>query len=273
MTYYTGKIYYFGEDGKRVKSVDVLVDESTNANVKPDNKYIYHFDSSSAMSNKIDITISRDYQYDIDSRTIKTDLTVKNDVEKTISNNKYNSDKNMQEINKYTFGVYEQDNNLDNGEEKIDWIIIDENEKEYVLLSEYVLECNSYDDYDIYKPYNESGLGHWLNDYFLWSAFTIEEQNKIIKKNGVFINIPKIEDVNIVKEKFGDEKIKAYPTKYAIKHGAELSEDGHTSYWLDEKADDNKVKWIGATGKIYDEGQDLRLRKGDGIRLIIHVKK
>ena len=43
-----------------------------------------------------------------------------------------------------TFGRYEQDNNLDNGPEEIDWIVLDIQGDKALLLSKYGLDAKQY---------------------------------------------------------------------------------------------------------------------------------
>lgn len=45
-----------------------------------------------------------------------------------------------------TFGRYEQDNNLGNGPEPIEWIVLDSNNGEVLLLSKYGLDVKKYND-------------------------------------------------------------------------------------------------------------------------------
>ena len=79
-----------------------------------------------------------------------------------------------------TFGRYEQDNNLDNGPEPIEWLVLDVQDGKALLLSRYGLDA---------KPYHSKGAGvtwefcslrAWLNNDFLKAAFSIEEQSAIL---------------------------------------------------------------------------------------------
>lgn len=79
-----------------------------------------------------------------------------------------------------TFGRYEQDNNLENGTEPIEWLVLDVQDGRALLISKYGL---------ISKPYHRKcrsvtweicTLRHWLNGAFLAEAFTDEEQNDIV---------------------------------------------------------------------------------------------
>ena len=40
-----------------------------------------------------------------------------------------------------TFGEYEQDGNIINGKEPIEWIVADSNDGNYLLVSRYILDC------------------------------------------------------------------------------------------------------------------------------------
>ena len=45
----------------------------------------------------------------------------------------------------FIFGKYEQDNNEDNGDEPIEWRVLDKNEKGILLISEYILDYTKFD--------------------------------------------------------------------------------------------------------------------------------
>ena len=83
------------------------------------------------------------------------------------------------------FGHYEQDNNVNNGKEDIEWLVVDDNANNILLLSKYVLDCvsNGENNYK-YKKYENSEVAKWLNDEFLNTAFTDDETSKLaIVKN------------------------------------------------------------------------------------------
>ena len=79
------------------------------------------------------------------------------------------------------FGSYEQDGNLSDGSEPIEWMILDENEDEITLISRYVLDYVQYNKE--FKPVTWSGcfLRKWLNDDFYNSAFSEDEKNSLIQ--------------------------------------------------------------------------------------------
>ncbi len=79
-----------------------------------------------------------------------------------------------------TMGVYEQDNDTSNGVEPIEWIVLDINEEQVLLLSKYVLCSKKYDYSTEIKGWAMSEIYQWLNNDFLNSSFTDEERQKII---------------------------------------------------------------------------------------------
>ena len=77
------------------------------------------------------------------------------------------------------FGNYEQDNDLANGEEPIEWIVLDKSDNRLLVISRYVLDSQEYNPSGIYSSYDKSSLYQWLNNSFLYSAFNAEEQQMI----------------------------------------------------------------------------------------------
>ena len=89
-----------------------------------------------------------------------------------------------------TFGHYEQDNNLNNGQEEIDWIVLDYDaaENKALLLSRYGLDSKKYHErynygYDERYTWEKCSLRSWLNGEFLKTAFTAEEQQEVLITN------------------------------------------------------------------------------------------
>lgn len=79
-----------------------------------------------------------------------------------------------------TFGTYEQDNNMNNGTEDIEWIVLDKQGDSILLISKYALDCKPYhsgSEEQITWPY--SSLRNWLNIDFLSTAFSELEQRHI----------------------------------------------------------------------------------------------
>ena len=82
---------------------------------------------------------------------------------------------------KIYFGSYEQDNNLSNGAEQIEWMIIDENEDNFLVLSTSALEALPFmETTDKTLSWEESYVRAWLNGEFYENAFSTEEKAKIV---------------------------------------------------------------------------------------------
>ena len=78
------------------------------------------------------------------------------------------------------FGHYEQDNNLNNGQEEIEWIVLDVQAGKSMLISRYGLDTKPYNTSYINIGWERCTLRKWLNSDFLKAAFSIEEQFSIL---------------------------------------------------------------------------------------------
>lgn len=79
-----------------------------------------------------------------------------------------------------TFGRYEQDNNLDNGPEEIEWIVLDVQDGKALLLSQYALDAKPYNTEGTDITWEQCTLRAWLNQDFLKIAFDEKEQFVIL---------------------------------------------------------------------------------------------
>ncbi len=81
-----------------------------------------------------------------------------------------------------TFGAYEQDNNLDNGPEPIEWRVLEVKDGRALVVSVYALEYMPYhgaiaEDKSI--TWETWDLRAWLNGEFIATAFTEAERERI----------------------------------------------------------------------------------------------
>ena len=74
------------------------------------------------------------------------------------------------------FGSYEQDGDLSNGPEPIEWIVLDQNENGTLLLSRYILAAQAFDTEKKESSWEESTLRTWMNQDFYQEAFDGEQQ-------------------------------------------------------------------------------------------------
>lgn len=98
------------------------------------------------------------------------------------------SDTDMSKVNvgdTVYWGLYEQDNDLDNGTEPVEWVVIDADDDSVLLMSKYIIDVHKYnseynhDEGETSFWYN-SELREYLNDDFFNLAFTDYEQNFMI---------------------------------------------------------------------------------------------
>lgn len=79
------------------------------------------------------------------------------------------------------FGKYEQDGNLGNGPEPIEWLVIESNENGCTLLSKKILESKLYHNDKVDRlNWEMCSLRQWLNNEFYNAAFSKKEKESII---------------------------------------------------------------------------------------------
>ena len=137
-----------------------------------------------------------------------------------------------------TFGAYEQDNNLTNGKEPIEWLVLekDEEKSKALLLSRYALDYQQYDSAES-RSWDESFLNSWLLNDFRNEAFS-ETEEKELRTDLHYSanNHTTIEEVFLLTsgeaERYfsADKSRQCEATAYAITRGAEA--DGSTQWWL-----------------------------------------
>ena len=75
------------------------------------------------------------------------------------------------------FGNYPQD--INGSKSPIEWLALDVNENEALLVSRYGLDCKQYHHKWDYITWEDCDLRKWLNNDFIKSAFSEEEAKKI----------------------------------------------------------------------------------------------
>ena len=181
----------------------------------------------------------------------------------------------------FYFGMYEQDNNFNNGSEYILWRVLDTNEYEALVISEYVLDAKKYHNSYCDVTWETSDIRNWLNSDFLYNAFSSTERNYITKKlltnsdnretgsdgghdtyDSIFLL-----DYDEAKKYFASDKDRqGYPTIYALRMGVYLSDKYLASWWwLRSPGKDNK--WagdVGASGGLYRNGTQINYSGSNG---------
>ncbi len=79
-----------------------------------------------------------------------------------------------------TFGRYEQDNDLANGPEAIEWIALEVRGDRALLLSQYGLNALPFHHEATSVQWRDSDIRRWLNEIFLNAAFSAREREGIL---------------------------------------------------------------------------------------------
>ena len=145
-----------------------------------------------------------------------------------------------------TMGEYEQDNNLNNGTEKIEWIVIGKEKGRALVVSKYALCARTYHDTYAAVYWETSDIRQWLNEEFYAQAFTEDERGQIINSyvpahefyayatkagNPTYDKLFLLSYVEI-HEYMGDNLDRGCPaTEYAKAQGLHESADGTCRWW------------------------------------------
>ena len=77
------------------------------------------------------------------------------------------------------FGSYEQDNDLANGKEDIEWQVLAKESNSLLVISRYALDNQLYNTAETSVTWETCSLREWLNNTFLNTAFTEQERTMI----------------------------------------------------------------------------------------------
>ena len=139
-----------------------------------------------------------------------------------------------------SFGKYEQDNNLENGVEDIEWTVIGIQEDTALLLSNKILCAADFNSEKVDSEGNlcwgNSSLCEWMNSEFYEQAFSEEEKGKIRPMHIVGGGIESVDNVFLLSrmeyKRFAGNYREAGPSRYAYNQGLEISAHQKCSYWL-----------------------------------------
>ena len=140
------------------------------------------------------------------------------------------------------FGHYEQDNDLTNGAEAIEWRVLKVENGEALLISQYALDSQPYNEKYAVALWSECTLRTWLNTAFYDAAFNDTEKQGIVTKeleNWKDVNTQDTvslldnDEAKTLFENHADRM--TVPTAYAIAQGAWQSQKygpGNAQWWL-----------------------------------------
>lgn len=174
----------------------------------------------------------------------------------------------------FTFGSYEQDNNLSNGTEDIEWQVLAKDGSRILVVSKYALDCQLYNTLLRPVTWETCSVRKWLNSDFLQAAFTDWQQELIPtvtvygENNYLYETLagpPTQDQIFLLSMEealdyfwYGDERL-CLPTPYAIANGAWTSDLGYCYWWLrtpgETQSDASAV--FATRGGIHEEGNDV----------------
>lgn len=152
-----------------------------------------------------------------------------------------------------TFGSYEQDNDLENGAEAIEWVVLAKEDGKIQLMSKYVLEAMAYDTTGNDVNWETCTLRNWLNSDFYNSAFNNAEKAQILtttvtsddkKKEHQYEVQDKVYCLGAIEADLllaTDEDRAAYPTQWALANGARINATNKHSWWWCRTHGDNNL--------------------------------
>lgn len=154
------------------------------------------------------------------------------------------------------FGTFEQDGNLSNGAEQIQWRILRREGNDLLLLCVNALDCKQYNKTWTNVNWETSSMKTYLNqDVYFLSSFTNEEKAMMMSGEGL-LGIGAEEKVFILseeeaKENCSSEDLYCYPTTYAAANGVWQSSDHYCWWWLRDFEGDC-AKLMRHDGKVED---------------------
>lgn len=146
------------------------------------------------------------------------------------------------------FGAYEQDNDISNGKEYIEWLVLEVKDGKALVVSKYALDCQQYNTSYADVTWETCTLRKWLNNAFINAAFSADEKAMIptvtvsADKNPDYSTNPgnatqdqvfllSITEVN--KHFSSDGARQCKPSDYAVANGAYVnSSNGNCWWWL-----------------------------------------
>ncbi len=179
---------------------------------------------------------------------------------------------------KISFGSYEQDNDTSNGKEDVEWLVLAKKGNKILVISEKAIDCQPYnidpamgDPEDV--TWENCTLRKWLNDDFLNTAFSAEEQAKILTTNVTADKNPSYDTDpgNATKDKVfllsineankyfdSDIEKQCKSTAYARANESSEYEGEFDFWWLRSPGNyQNYAANVGDDGMIYENGIDV----------------
>lgn len=173
-------------------------------------------------------------------------------------------------------GYYEQDGNLNNGPEPIEWMVLGMDGESLLLLSKYGLDSRTYHNRNASVNWKSSSIRSWLNGEFQSAAFaesplpftgdyyssyfTLFTQPENSVSDRIFLLSQDEAEKYLPSKK---DRL-CTPTPYAIEHNAYTKYGSGTGWWMlrTPGKTDSQVVNINTDGSIYEKGASVSGKQG-----------
>ncbi len=157
----------------------------------------------------------------------------------------------------FLHGTYEQDADLENGMEPIEWTLVEQDRGSYLLTTVYALEMMPYHDSPVSVTWEKSSLRKWIKDTFISTAFSAEEKavHTFMKKGiGTSDDTVFILGAADLAELFEEEYLRIKQATAAANPSEVENEDGTTSIVPTEEA---IYWWLRDQGNLGELAQNV----------------
>lgn len=188
-----------------------------------------------------------------------------------------------------TLGSYEQDNDLTNGAEPIEWLVLQDDGEKTLLLTKNVLEYMPYNEDkagDFTTRWDECSVRTWLNEDFYAGALTDEERAAIVEvtlENPIrsdFVDEPGVPtqekvfllDIDTAEETMRTARSRmAEPSAYAAAKGARINNKNHCNWWLRSFGQEDYAFYVDKRGKVCKRGFNIYYYEAVEVRPAMYV--
>ena len=184
-----------------------------------------------------------------------------------------------------TFGAYEQDGLLENGMEPLQWLVLEREGDEVLLISEKGIYAKEYyiaaSKQDVKVSWSKCSLRRWLDNTIYATCFSKDEKDAIIPEEFIdevtgkevkdYVTILTVEQANTYFLSAGERRAKA--TEYAGSAKAYVNLFTGASWWWlrDMGTQDGKISYVTAGGNVNTKGHYADYSHGV-VRPVIRVK-
>ena len=165
------------------------------------------------------------------------------------------------EVGEYiTLGSYEQDNKTKNGQESIEWLVLDKSGNRMLVISRYGLDCKRYNEAKTDITWEACSLRKWLNGAFYENAFEAEEKSIIMASTVAADKVFLLSKDEVDRYFDSEDARKCTGTAYCFSQGAYDGVNGTCAWWLRTPAYSYRAEAVFVDGRYLTDPVDQPLR-------------